>query len=342
MTARSIIRSVKALRPRSLLGLALISASFVASGGGDADAGASERLRGTVNQVSAHPSDPNTIYAGTPRGFYRSMDRGRGWTATWQEVYPTGRTAGVRAIGVGRRNPSVVYISTDEGVLRSHDSGRTWRTANRGLGELVVTGFALEQSQPNVVYAATGDPYGSGVYKTTDRGRTWRPAGLKDLFIDAITMDPRRAILFAAYWDPQFANDPESVITKSTNAGRTWSTPDPGLTTRYIGALVSDRRGTSLYAATPQGLFNSIDGAEHWQVRRAGNVTTVALGSQRLAEVFVATGRTILRSKDGARSWSRFATASSSVRSLAIAPNDDRLYAGTQQGVLVYELARRR
>jgi hypothetical protein len=36
------------------------------------------------------------------------------------------------------------------------------------------------------------------------------------------------------------------------------------------------------------------------------------------------------------RSWSRYAAASSEVRSLAVASNGDRLYAGTQQGVLVY------
>jgi len=333
---------VPTFRSRSLLGLALLAVSLVACGGGDSQAGASGRLQGAVDQVSAHPSDPNTIYAGTPKGFYRSTDRGRQWTVTWQEVYPTGNTADVLAVGVGRRDPSVVYISTDEGVLRSDDSGRTWQPANNGLGEFVVTGFALAQTQPNIAYAATGDPFGSGVYKTTDRGRTWRPAGLGGLFVDAMTIGPQRAILYAAYWDPQLANDPASVMTTSTDGGRTWSTPSPGLITDQVRALVLDRRGASLYAATPQGLFKSIDDAQHWQRRLVGDVTAVAVGLKRLTEVFVATGRTIFRSKDAGRSWSRFATAQSAVRSLSVASTGERLYAGTWRGVVIYELARRR
>lgn len=332
---------MKTVRPISRLGAALTAWSLLTFGCSYGDAAPTDRLQGHVNQVVAHPSDSETIYAATPRGFYRSTDGGRNWTATWQEVYPTGRAADVLAVGVGRRDPSAVYISTDEGVLRSEDSGRTWRSANRGLGDLDVTGFALEESKPSVSYAATGRFYGSGIYKTIDRGRTWRPAGLQGLYVDAITIDPRRSILYAASSDPQFANDPVSVIAKSADGGRTWSGPRPGLTTRYVAALVSDHQGSSLFAATTRGLFSSADGGMHWQLRHAG-VTTVAVGSQRLAEVFVATGRSILRSKNGGRSWSQFASASSEVSSLAVSANGDRLYAGTLQGVLAYELPQRR
>ena len=72
------------------------------------------------------------------------------------------------------------------GVWKTEDGGAYWENVSDGyFGTASVGAIAVSQSDPNVVYAGTGEAcirgnvsHGDGVYRSTDGGRTWRNVGL--------------------------------------------------------------------------------------------------------------------------------------------------------------------
>ena len=74
------------------------------------------------------------------------------------------------------------------GVWKTEDGGTYWENVSDGyFGTASVGAIAVAQSDPNVVYAGTGEAcirgnvsHGDGVYRSMDGGRTWRNVGLRD------------------------------------------------------------------------------------------------------------------------------------------------------------------
>ena len=72
-----------------------------------------------------------------------------------------------------------------------------------------VNGFAVDPSNPKVMYAATRE----GLFKSTDAGERWKPAGtLKSLA--AVAVNPRRpSEVYAATVDGQLFRSPDGGMT---------------------------------------------------------------------------------------------------------------------------------
>jgi len=126
-------------------------------------------------------------YAGL--GIYKSMDKGKTWKHTGlEESHHIGR------IILHPVNSNIVHVAClgslysenkNRGVFSTSDGGVTWRhslfvNATTGAIDLVT-----DQSNPNILYAATWDRSrrawnftesgtGTGIYTSTDSGRTWK------------------------------------------------------------------------------------------------------------------------------------------------------------------------
>src|SRR5258708_86294 len=116
----------------------------------------------------------------------------------WRNIGPFrgGRVLGVAGIP---GNSQVFYMgSAGGGVWKTMDSGANWTPLwNRGSVS-AIGAVAVAPSDPNVVYAGTGEALrsdissGDGIYKSLDAGRTWRNIGLKDTrAISRIIVDPK-------------------------------------------------------------------------------------------------------------------------------------------------------
>lgn len=119
-------------------------------------------------------------------------------------------------------------------------AGGVWKTANAGLTwtpmfdkEPIssIGALAVAASDPNVVYAGTGEPclrsditYGNGVYKSTDGGVNWVHLGLEDTrHIAAILVDPHDPnLVLVAALGHAFGPNEERGVFRSTDGGRTW------------------------------------------------------------------------------------------------------------------------
>lgn len=127
------------------------------------------------NALAIDPAMPSTLYAGTDRGVYQSIDGG----ATWSLAGMAATRVTLLAIDPGQSN--VLYAAADAssasagGLFKSTDSGATWSAINAGLEDLIgararVTTLVLDPNQPGVLYIGTS---GFGVFKSSDEGATW-------------------------------------------------------------------------------------------------------------------------------------------------------------------------
>ncbi|MGB8541141.1 MAG: hypothetical protein WCD49_05835 [Candidatus Acidiferrales bacterium] len=210
----------------------------------------------------------------------------------WRMIGPFrgGRTRA--ATGVPSQ-PNVFYVGQgDGGVWKSDDYGRTWTPIFEDQPSQSIGAIAVAPSDPNIVYAASGEglarpdlSVGDGIYKSTDAGKTWTRLGLRDgQQIPAIAVDPRDPNhVFAAVLGHPYGPNEERGIFVSTDGGQTWKKSlykdqdtggsdvqiDPTNPDVLYASLWKIRQGPwedgNDYNKTGGGLFKSTDGGNTWR-----------------------------------------------------------------------------
>jgi photosystem II stability/assembly factor-like uncharacterized protein len=214
---------------------------------------------GLLQVLLVDPTAPMTLYAGTDSGIVLSTDAGASWSRVAYPL-PGPPFGGVKAITVNASH--VVYAGGGQnfGLARSVDGGRTW---SRDVSQLFFRALVSDSRDPQVLYAGS---YGAGVLKTTDGGTSWSQinAGLTDLLVRALAIDPQSGALYAG--------TDGSGVFKSVDAGSHWSPASEGLSHPLMMALaVAPGAPGILYAgAEGAGLFRSTDGAGSWRESNGG------------------------------------------------------------------------
>ncbi len=180
--------------------------------------------------------------AGDP-GF-RTTDGGDTWTGL------SGLAAvAVRTFAIDPGQPSTVYAGTEDGaVFRSDDRGIAWTRASDGLPGLPV--YALAVAPPSTVYAATQ----VGLYRSQDRGASWSDVQLWGSVTSVVVAPGSPSTVFAGLGPESFPNG----VFRTTDGGNTWT--ETGLGSGVTALAMS---GTTVYAATVNGVFSSVNG-EGW------------------------------------------------------------------------------
>jgi len=126
----------------------------------------SRALGVTVTLVD--PFAPDTVYAATLNGLYKTTDGAKSWTRTAQLLPDQMMSAMV----LDRAKAGVIYVASREGVHKSEDGGITWIPINKGLASLNVRSLAQSPTDPKTFYVGTN---GSGLYRSRDGGDRWEP-----------------------------------------------------------------------------------------------------------------------------------------------------------------------
>lgn len=169
----------------------------------------------------------------------------------WRFIGPIGNRAVAAAGDPG--NPMVDYVGAA--------SGGIWKTVNGGVdwkpifddGKVSAIGsLAVAQSEPNVVWAGTGEtflirpfyPMGDGVYKSTDGGDHWLHMGLDATgHIGRIVIDPNNSKrVFVCALGNLFKPAPDHGVYRTTDGGKTWD---------HV-LMVDDKTGCSDLAIDPR------------------------------------------------------------------------------------------
>ncbi len=119
-----------------------------------------------VTVILVDPRLPETVYAATLSGLYKSTNGARSWVRI-AEALPDQM---ISAMLLDRARPGVIYVASREGVHRSEDGGSTWRAINKGLASLNIRSLVQSPLDSKTLYVGTN---GSGLYRSTDGGETW-------------------------------------------------------------------------------------------------------------------------------------------------------------------------
>ncbi|MBI3603916.1 MAG: hypothetical protein HY205_05660 [Nitrospirae bacterium] len=119
-----------------------------------------------INALVIDSHHPDTVYAGTTKGLFKTVDTGDTWTRiglSLPDQY-------ISCLVLDPAIPSVVYAGGRAGILKSLDGGQTWQAMNQGLETLNIRTLAMSPSDSLTLYVGTN---GSGLYRSRDGAKTW-------------------------------------------------------------------------------------------------------------------------------------------------------------------------
>ena len=129
-------------------------------------------------------------------------------------------------------DPDVVYAgAASGGIYKSTDGGIHWTPIFDKEPVASIGALAVAPSDPNIVWAGTGEPFirshislGWGVYKSLDAGKTWTKMGLDNTGrIARVVIDPQDPNrVFVAALGHLYGPQPEKGIYRTTDGGKTW------------------------------------------------------------------------------------------------------------------------
>jgi photosystem II stability/assembly factor-like uncharacterized protein len=175
--------------------------------------GPADGLSSSFYQAVFHPTDPNTIYAASEKGVYRTKDRGAHWNPIltfpgnnpdWFDQMPY--------LLMKPDDPSVLIVAQDNlGIFRTADGGATWArvdqqiiaSAPAGTGTMTSV-LAWSPSDTDMVYC---ERWAAGTqmltYTSSDAGVTWsstanlnfRHQGRYDMAMAVDPTNPSRVVV---------------------------------------------------------------------------------------------------------------------------------------------------
>ncbi len=258
----------------------------------------------------------------------------------WRCVGPF-RGGRVVAVAGDCHDPNIFYFGACAGgIWKTYDAGTYWENISDGfLNTAAIGALAVSESDPNVLYAGTGETtirtdvsHGDGVYRSTDGGQTWQHIGLDDTrFIGKIRIHPRNPdVVYVAALGHAFGPNDERGVYKSTDGGSTWRRVlFKSARAGAVDLTIDPANPRVLYAAIwetyrhfwqissgglDSGLWRSTDGGETWEDigdRRGlpkgikGKIGVVAspARSGRVWALIEGEAGGLFRSDDGGETW---------------------------------------
>jgi hypothetical protein len=213
----------------------------------------------------------------------------------------------------------------------------------------MINGWAVDPTNPQVVYAGTGDSgSGGGVFRSQDAGLTWARVanGLPEEDVEAVALacDDGCTLLAALMRD----------VYGSSDGGTSWARlGDPGVfgAMHYQFYVRAGDSGTVYLVAQPTGPVRSVDGGSTWMALSGGlpgddtsvYVLCLAIDPNDPMVLYAGTGgwvghgQGVWKSVDGGDTWtlSNRGMLDLRISALAVDPsNSQRVYAGADSGEL--------
>lgn len=216
----------------------------------------------------------------------------------------------IAAVAADPTNANIIYVAAaGGGVWKTTDGGTTWSPLTDRQATLSMGAIAVAPSNPNIIYAGTGEAdnsidsfYGRGLLKSTDAGATWTlltgNAGVNEFDRKAVSRilinptDPNTVYVAVATGGMNGRVGPYGFY-KSSDGGITWTNTmasvitDP--TADFTDAVLDPSNPQTLYVAVDypftakaeSGVYKSTDAGATWSI--AGNFPMGVGGAIQLA-----------------------------------------------------------
>ncbi len=149
----------------------------------------------------------------------------------YRYIGPVGNRA-TAVVGVPG-NPWIYYVgAASGGIFKTTDGGIHWEPIFDAEPVSSVGSLAIAPSDPNIVWAGTGESFirshisvGNGIYKSVDAGKTWTPMGLeKTGRIANVVVDPHNPdIVLACALGHAYGPQPERGVFRTSDGGKNWA-----------------------------------------------------------------------------------------------------------------------
>ncbi|RYY97862.1 MAG: exo-alpha-sialidase, partial [Chitinophagaceae bacterium] len=236
---------------------------------------------------------------------------GRTAALPWQERGPSNIGGRTRALIVDSRDATgntVIAASVSGGIFKTTNFNATpvtWAPVNDKMSNLAVTALVQSRSNPNVMYAGTGEGWfnidavrGAGIFKSTDGGNNWTQLASTTTFefVQDLVTDNNDNL----YVSLRNSTSDKRGVQRSTDGGATWTqvlgAPLAGFTTGRAADLEVASNG-DLYATL--GIFpdagiqvsvwrSPASGANTGNVGTWTDITPTGLANMDRAELAVA------------------------------------------------------
>jgi len=247
--------------------------------------------------VKINPLNPNTVWAATTEGTYRSYDAGATWTQVHNVIMAMDliiNPVDTNIVITGNGN----FASPGFGVYRTSDGGGSWTHITSGLPTYFEGKIQLDiyKANPNIVYASIGHGFlvggsnASWLCKSTDSGISWTVMTTQDyskwqgwyshdVAIDQSNPDNLIVIGIEVY---KSIDGGSTIIQKSSGGVVTGTTPPIGGQEggpTYVHSDVHDVKQhptdfNTYYFATDGGFFRTTDFGETFSSHNGRYQTT--------------------------------------------------------------------
>jgi uncharacterized protein (TIGR03437 family) len=205
------------------------------------------------------------------------------------ECFFSGRVA---SLAVNPRDAQHWLVGFGNGGLwESRDAGLLWRPLADEVASLAIGALAFAPSNPNIIYAGTGEATGhgftrsgDGILKSSDGGKTWTllaASSFARAAVRSILVDPSNPNIVLATASPGgYGRDiqmhdkpPPFGVLRSTDGGVNWARTLSGYATALVAhsatfkdqyAALGDQRLDYPLGELPNGLYRSTDAGQTW------------------------------------------------------------------------------
>ncbi|MES3034404.1 MAG: sialidase [Gemmatimonadota bacterium] len=149
----------------------------------------------------------------------------------WRTIGPEGNRF-TSAAGIPGDALTYYVGAASGGIWKTVDGGVNWKSIFDGHPVQSIGALAVSRSDPNVVWAGTGEAHirshisiGQGMYKSLDAGRTWTLAGLeKTGRIARVVIHPTNPdVVLACALGTAYGPQPERGVFRTTDGGANWT-----------------------------------------------------------------------------------------------------------------------
>jgi len=214
----------------------------------------------------------------------------------WTWVGPGNIGGRTRAIVIAPSDPDRMFAGgVAGGIWRSPDGGASWNVADDLLLNLAVSCLAMDPSDPDVLYAGTGEGVfpvdsfvqGLGIFKSVDGGDTWSQLPgtvnvtppdafhwVNDVVVSPNDGDRVYAGTRTGVWRSDDGGQSWSVVLSNPTYVQTATNSNGSLTGCLDLAIRADTSPDMLFASfgniESDGLFRTFDGGDTWQAYTVG------------------------------------------------------------------------
>jgi len=149
----------------------------------------------------------------------------------WRFIGPEGNRFSAVAGVPG--DPYIYYVgAASGGIYKTADGGVRWQPVFDDQPVSSIGSLAVAKSDPNVVWAGTGEgkirshiSVGQGIYKSMDAGKTWALMGLEQAGrIPRIVIDPQNPdVVCACTLGHAYGPQQDRGVFRTTDGGKTWT-----------------------------------------------------------------------------------------------------------------------